>query len=87
MRRIFQTGFLVVAVASVLGACGGVPRDVIGIDGAELSARDVPGVTRHRVFVATTRAPTNEIPARFYTRERGKALRFAHVDVYVPPTH
>lgn len=85
MRRIIT--ILVCLGGLSLAACGGIPQDVIGIDGDKISGRDVPDAVIHRIFVAGTRAPAEEFPARFYTRERGKALRFAQVDMVVPPGH
>ena len=44
------------------------------------------GATKHRIFVATTRA-LSEDPKEFFSGERSKQLTLAHVDVTVPPSH
>lgn len=68
-----------------VGACASIPRSVIGVDGDDISARDVPGTQIRPIFVATTRAPASD-EAVFYSSERG-SLSFARVDVSVPPLH
>ena len=73
------------ALAFLLASCAGVPGDVIGIDGQAVSARDLEGVNKHRILVATTRKQSDD-PAIMFSGGRG-ALSFAHVDVYVPPNH
>lgn len=81
------TRTIIVALSLAITGCAGIPQDVIGIDGSKVSARDVPGATVHRILVAGTRAPEIEVPARFFSGVRGKALRFAQIDMVVPPTH
>lgn len=84
-RKVLTKNCVAVGLALALCSCAGIPKDVIGIDGPTISARDVPGTKMHRIFVATTRTASDD-PALMFGPERG-ALRFAQVDVFVPPSH
>jgi len=44
----------------------------------------VPEATTHRVFIATSRAPSDD-PAELFSGARGATMSFASVDVSVPP--
>lgn len=77
-------GLCVVALA--LCACAGTPDEVIGIDGARVSALEVEGTTVHRIHVATTRQPADD-PALMFTGKRSRELHFAQIDVSIPPAH
>ena len=72
-------------VALALAGCTR-PPDIIGVDNAEFSARSVPDLTRHRVFIATTRTPSDQIGA-FLSDGRATDLGLASVDVTIPPNH
>jgi esterase/lipase superfamily enzyme len=69
----------------LLAACGRAP-DLVGIDNPQVPAASVPGVTRHRIFITSTRE-ASEVTGTFYSGERAPALGLASVDVTVPPTH
>ncbi|MDK3019313.1 alpha/beta hydrolase [Pseudodonghicola flavimaris] len=68
-----------------LTACGRAP-EMIGVDDRRDPALSVPEVTRHKVFITTTRAPS---PARgvFFSGKRASELALASVEVTVPPDH
>lgn len=72
-----------ILVLSVI-ACGRAP-DVIGVETAVPSS-SVPLVSRQQVFIATSRAPSDD-PAEFYSRVRSRTVNFASVDVTIPPNH
>lgn len=72
--------------ALVLGACSTPLPPIIGIDGATITAAEVPNATRVDVFVATSRAPADEA-AQFFSGERSETLNFARVTVSIPPDH
>lgn len=69
----------------LLAACGRAP-DLVGIDNPEIPAASVAGVTRHRIFITSTRE-ASEIAGTFYSGARAPELGLASVDVTVPPTH
>jgi esterase/lipase superfamily enzyme len=62
------------------------PPDLVGIDSLVMPAESVPNVSRHRIFIATTRQATEAVGA-FFSSERAPELGFASVVVTVPPTH
>lgn len=69
----------------VLTACSR-PPEIIGIDNPELQETVEADVSRHRIFITSTRAPSEE-PGAFLSANRARALGLASVDVQVPPTH
>ena len=78
--------FTLAAMLAIAG-CAGKPDNVIGIDNFAKPAASVAGVTRQEVFIATTRAPSDD-PALLFTAERDlTGLNFARVEVVIPPDH
>jgi esterase/lipase superfamily enzyme len=75
---------LSLSVATMAG-CSRAP-ELVGIDNPETPASTVEGVSRHRIFIATTREAT-EVVGAFFSGERAPDLGLASVDVTVPPTH
>ena len=62
------------------------PPDLVGIDNPETPAETVEGVSRHRLFIITTRE-ASEVVGAFFSGERAPELGLASVDVTVPPNH
>jgi esterase/lipase superfamily enzyme len=62
------------------------PPDLIGIDNPAVPVASIPDLTRHRVFIATTREDS-EVVGAFFSGARAPDLGLAAVDVTVPPTH
>lgn len=77
---------LVFLLAFSLFAGCSPPPQIMGIDNPALSAASVPDVTRQRIFIATTRRPSEE-PGVLYGPDRSLALLLASVDVTIPPNH
>ncbi|MEM7074248.1 MAG: alpha/beta hydrolase [Pseudomonadota bacterium] len=67
-----------------LGACARAP-DSVGVE-TVVPVESVPGLTRHDVFIATTRAPSDDT-AQFFSGDRSLKVRYASVDVTIPPGH
>ena len=65
-------------------ACSRAP-DAVGVD-TLVPVEEVRGLKAHRVFIATTRAPSSDT-AQFFSGERQLGLSFAAVDATVPPHH
>ena len=61
------------------------PPDLVGIDNPETPAETVEGVSRHRLFIITTRE-ASEVVGAFFSGERAPELGLASVDVTVPRT-
>jgi esterase/lipase superfamily enzyme len=74
-----------ILVTAALSACSRAP-DLVGVDNPEIAAVSVPGVTRHRIFITSTRE-ASEVVGAFFSSERAPELGLASVDVTVPPAH
>jgi esterase/lipase superfamily enzyme len=86
MRRPLRSLPLVVAMLATLLAGCTRPPELIGIDNPEFPAETLPDVSRHRIFIATTRT-TSGVAGQLFSAERADKLGLASVDVTVPPTH
>jgi esterase/lipase superfamily enzyme len=82
----FPTVGVILALSiGVLTGCSRAP-DLVGIDNPDTPAESVEGVSRHRIFITTTRE-ASEVVGAFFSGERAPDLGLASVDVTVPPTH
>lgn len=81
LRGLLTSGLLVLLLASCER-----PPDLIGVDNPEIPVAAVPDVTRHRIFVTTTREASDQVGA-LYATTRSSDLGLASVVVSVPPTH
>lgn len=77
---------LVLLLSCIFLAGCSPPPQIMGIDNPALSAASVPDVTRQRIFIATTRSPSEE-PGVLFGPDRSLALLLASVDVTIPPNH
>ena len=73
--------FLVV----ILAGCARAPQ-LIGIVNPEVSLDSVEDLTKHRMFLMSTRG-ASDVSGVFYSSERAPELGLASVDATVPPTH
>lgn len=78
--------FIALAIFSLFLAGCTRPPELIGIDNPQFPAQSAADVSRHQVFIATTRAPSDR-PGAFLSEARAKDLGLASVEVTVPPTH
>lgn len=69
----------------ILGGCAR-PPDLVGIDNPAIPVSSVSELSRHRIFITTTRE-ASEVVGAFYSGERAPELGLASVDVTVPPNH
>jgi esterase/lipase superfamily enzyme len=82
----FRASLLILALgASVLTGCSR-PPELVGVDNPAVPAESVPDVSKHRVFITTTRA-ASEVTGALFSSERTPELGLASVDVTVPPNH
>jgi esterase/lipase superfamily enzyme len=72
-------------IAALLSACTR-PPDLIGIDNPDVPAESVPDLTRHQIFIATTRQ-ASEVTSTFFSSGRAPDVGLASVVVTVPPNH
>lgn len=68
-----------------LSACS-VPPPLVGVDNAKTPALSVAEISRHRIYIVTTRE-ASDVTGVFYSDGRSPDLGLASVDVTVPPTH
>ncbi|MHA3978537.1 alpha/beta hydrolase [Halovulum sp. GXIMD14794] len=73
------------ALCLLLASCS-VPPEIVGIDNPEVPVASVPGATRHKVFIATTREDS-EVVGALFSDLRADELGLASVEVSIPPTH
>jgi esterase/lipase superfamily enzyme len=62
------------------------PPELVGIVNANVPVDAVPDVTRHRIFITTTREASDAVGA-LYSTTRSSDLGLSSVVVTVPPTH
>ena len=74
---------VIILFALTLTAC---TNFVIGEGEGLLDAAVESGATRHRIYVATTRAFSDD-PEEYFSGNRSTQLTLAYVDVTVPPNH
>lgn len=67
------------------GGCARAPQ-LIGVNNPEISADSVVEITKHRMFLMSTR-DASDVTGVFYSSERAPELGLASVDATVPPTH
>ncbi len=84
-NRLAVMSLVFLLAFSLLAGCSPPPQ-IMGIDNPALSAASVPDVTRQRIFIATTRRPSEE-PGVLLGPARSLALLLASVDVTIPPNH
>ncbi len=71
--------------ACLLVGCSS-PPELVGIDNPEIPAESVPEISRHRIFITSTRQ-ASEVVGAFYSGDRAPELGLASVDVTIPPNH
>lgn len=85
--RSLSGPFSLLAPLCVVALVGcGRPPELVGIDNPEQPAESLPDVSRHRIFITTTREASDVVGA-FFSGERAPNLGLASVDVTVPPNH
>ena len=85
--RLFVRAQSLIAAALLLAlvGCTRAP-DVIGITNPDVPVASVVNLTKHRIFIMSTRGSSDMIGA-FYSSVRAPELGLASVDATVPPTH
>jgi esterase/lipase superfamily enzyme len=77
---------VVLAIMTALLAGCTRPPDLIGVDNPEIPADSVPDLTRHQIFIATTRE-ASEVTGAFFSSGRAPDVGLASVVVTIPPNH
>jgi esterase/lipase superfamily enzyme len=82
-RAVVQLLVGVLVLSAV--ACSPAPPN-IGIDNPDIPALSLAEVSRHRIFIATTRQ-NSEVVGALFSGLRARELGLASVDVTIPPNH
>ena len=85
MRTRLRPLLVIALLATGLVGCSR-PPDLVGIDNPTIPAESVSQVSRHRLFITTTRKATEVVGPRLLERPSPE-LGLASVDVTVPPNH
>jgi esterase/lipase superfamily enzyme len=72
-------------VVVLLTGCARAP-DLVGIENPAIPADSVPDLTRHKLFIATTRE-ASEVTGALFSAGRAPDLGLASVVVTIPPNH
>lgn len=73
------------AMMLLLASCS-APPELIGVDNPQVPVASVQEAVKRKVFLMTTRQPTETIGA-LYSGQRAPELGLASVQVSIPPTH
>jgi esterase/lipase superfamily enzyme len=84
-RRLRSVSLAVALIGVALAGCT-EPPELVGIDNPAVPAASLTDVSRHRLFIATTRE-ASEVVGAFYSGLRAPDLGLASVDVTIPPGH
>ncbi|WPL19227.1 hypothetical protein Thiowin_04337 [Thiorhodovibrio winogradskyi] len=79
-------GLITITATLLAQGCATPLPQLVGIDNPRSPVASIPDLRRHRTFIITTRAATEEVGA-FFSGERAPELGLASVDVTVPPNH
>ena len=85
MHHGLRSVALFIVLALALAGCSHSP-ELVGVDNPAIPAGSVADISRHRLFIVTTRQ-ASEVVGAFYSGERAPELGLASVDVTVPPNH
>lgn len=77
---------LICAVLVLTAAGCSRPPDLVGVENPEVPVASVADLTRHRIFIMTTREAA-EVTNTFFSSGRAPDVGLASVDVTIPPTH
>jgi esterase/lipase superfamily enzyme len=72
-------------LAALLAGCTR-PPDLIGIENPDVPVESMQELTRHQIFIATTRQ-ASEVTSTFFSSGRAPEVGLASVVVTIPPTH
>ncbi len=77
---------LALALPALLATGCSRPPDLVGIDNAEVPVASVPGTSREKMFIMTTRG-ASEVVGALFSAEQAPELGLASVEVSIPPNH
>ena len=84
-KQICREPLIAALLLAVVVGCAPAPQ-IIGISNPEISIDSVAELSKHRVFIMSTRG-ASEVAGAFYSSVRAPELGLASVDATVPPNH
>lgn len=87
--RVYPSSFRLLILGilcAILAGCGGGKSNIIGLGETVLPLSSESGATTHRIFIATTRA-RSEDPTEFFSGERSTQMTLGQIDVAIPQSH
>lgn len=73
-------------MAVLLGACAGVPRDVVGLGAEHIAVAQQNGADVRKIYIATTRQKSDN-KLEFFSGERAQSMQLGSIDVLIPKNH
>lgn len=86
MHLTIRTLLLALAVPALLAPGCSRPPDLVGVENAKVPIDSVPGASREKMFIMTTRE-ASEVVGALFSAERAPELGLASVEVSIPPNH
>lgn len=84
-NRLRKTAVILLVASLALVGCSR-PPELIGVTNPSIPVSSVPDISKHRVFIVTTRGASSEEGA-FLSSTRAPRLGLASLEVTVPPNH
>ena len=76
----------ILLMAMLLGACAGIPRDVIGLGAEHIATAQQNGATVRKIYIATTRQKSDN-KLEYFSGERAQTMQLGSIDVSIPENH
>lgn len=76
----------ILLMAVLLGACAGIPRDVVGLGAEHIATGQQNGATVRKIYIATTRQKSDN-KFEYFSGERAQTMQLGSVDVSIPKNH
>ena len=84
-RHFISQSIILTLLFTILAGCARAPQ-IIGISNPDVPVDSVSEITKHRMFIVSTREASDVVGA-FYSSDRAAELGLASVDATVPPSH
>ena len=84
-RHFISQSIILTLLFTILAGCARAPQ-IIGISNPDVPVDSVSEITKHRMFIVSTREASDVVGA-FYSSDRAPELGLASVDATVPPSH
>ena len=76
----------ILLMAVLLGACAGIPRDVVGLGAEHIATAQRNGATVRKIYIATTRKKSDN-KLEYFSGERAQTMQLGSIDVSIPVSY